>query len=457
MNELRKFIPVRDLGQRIKWLIDLRWFACLGLFVAITVAVYVLKIELPAASLYIGNAVLFIYNIIFFFYSNQLDSQKDYPIWPKKVNQFANLQSSLDLLLLTYLIHLSGGLENPFTFFYIFHMVIASILLSNRAAYLQATFAIIIFGLVMGGESLGLLSHYHLYGYIPEKSCNLSFNYFLGRYLALIFTLYITVYMSTTIINILREREGELTIANEKLEEQDRQKSQYVLNVSHDIKSSLASIQTCLKVVLGGITGKIPKKSRDMITRAEQRSLSLYHFVEDLLDLSRIRAAKEIDKEKIPLSDVLIGVVEQLKPQIKIAGLTLIVDNLAGKSFIYANRGIIEGLFINLLLNAVKYTPRGGKIIFRAEEFRASPFVHISITDTGIGIPKEDLPYIFEDFYRASNAEEYVKEGTGLGLSIVKQIIELHGGKIHVVSKVGKGSSFIFTLSVNQPSLERDQ
>jgi signal transduction histidine kinase len=454
MNELRSFIPLKDFGQRIKWLINLRWFASLVVFVAITVAKYILKVQLPATSLYIGNTVLVVYNLVFLLYSNRLDSQKDSPSWLRKVNFFVNVQSSLDLLLLTYFIHILGGLENPFTFFYIFHMVIASILLSKKAAYFQASFAIIIFGLVMGGENLGLLPHYHLHGYIPEESCNLSFYYFLGRFLAFISTLYITVYMSTTIISILRERESDLEVAYESLEEQDKLKSQYVLKVSHDIKGSLASIQTCLKVVLGGLTGSISKKSKDMITRAEHRSLSLYHFVEDLLDLSRIRATREIEKEKILLSDVLTAIVEQLKPHIKSEGLSLTVDNFAADVYIYANRGIMEGLFVNLLLNAVKYTPQGGKIILRVEEYRMSPYVNISVTDTGIGIPEEDVPHIFEDFYRAKNAEDYVKDGTGLGLPIVKQIIEIHGGTIHVESRVGGGSSFMFTLPIYKPLSE---
>ena len=451
VNELRSFIPPRDFGQRIKWLINLRWFASLVVFVAITVAKYILKVQLPATSLYIGNTVLVVYNLVFLLYSNRLDSQKDSPSWLRKVNFFVNVQSSLDLLLLTYFIHLLGGLENPFTFFYIFHMVIASILLLKKAAYFQASFAIIIFGLVMGGESMGFLPHYHLFRYIPEESCNLSFYYFLGRFLAFTSTLYITVYMCTTIISILRDREQDLEVAYEKLEEQDKHKSQYVLNVSHDIKSSLASIQTCLQVVLGGLTGSISKKSREMITRAEQRSLSLYHFVEDLLNLSRIRATIEIEKEEILLSDVLTPVVEQLRPQIRNAGLALTVDNLAGNARIHANRGIMEGLFANLLLNAVKYTPRGGKIILRVEEYRLSPFVNVSVTDTGIGIPEEDVPHIFEDFYRAQNAEDYAKDGTGLGLSIVKQIIEIYGGTIDVESKVGRGSSFMFTLPIYKP------
>ncbi|KKK72523.1 hypothetical protein LCGC14_2903010, partial [marine sediment metagenome] len=304
----------------------------------------------------------------------------------------------------------------------------------------------IIFGIVIGGESLGFLPHHHFSGFSTGNSCDLNFAFFLGRYIAFFSTLYITVYMSTTIINVLREREIDLKEANEQLEEKDRVKSQYVMRVTHDLKSSLTAIQTCLKVVLVGIAGEISEKSRDMVSRAEQRSLSLYQFVEDLLDLSIIRAAKEIEKKKINMPQTLQKVVGQLKPQANKSGLELIVDTHDGASEINGNQKIIESMLINLIINSIKYTPVGGKIIIRTGATRGSHLLLVSISDTGIGIPEKDLPHIFEDFYRAENVEQLEKDGSGLGLSMVKQIVEVHGGTIDVKSEVGKGSVFMLTF-----------
>ncbi len=447
MNQFKHIIDKKKFGERIKWLIKLRWIAALSLFIVITGAHYLLNIELKVVPLYIGNCILVFYNIIFSFYKKRLDYQENYPGWLKKANFLANIQSSLDLTLLTFLIHYSGGIENPFIFFYIFHMVIASIILSNRAAYLQATFAIVIFGFVMGGESVKLLHHYNLPVFaLEESSSNVSFNYFLVRFPAFFSTLYITVYMSTNVINVLRERERELKRANEQLEEKDRIKSQYVMNVTHDLKSSLSTIQTCLRVVLAGFTGSISAKSRAMIDRAEQRSQSLYHFVEDLLDLSKIRATRTIAKEEVTVSKAINTVVEQLKPQIKKAVLGLVVENDSGDAAVFGNQKLIEDMFLNVIVNAIKYTPSGGTIMIKSRRLEGSNDVQVSITDTGIGISENDLPHIFEDFYRAENAEELKEDGTGLGLSIVKQIVEVHGGKITVESQMGKTSSFVFTL-----------
>jgi len=457
-ERLNHFINLR-WKEKLKWLVNLRWIAILGLFIVITGVRYVLKIELPLFHLYLGNLVLFFYNILFFFYSQRFESgnaggSASYGQFFKKANHFANLQISLDLILLTYLIHFSGAAENPFIFYFVFHMVIASILLSNQAAYLQATLAVLLLGSVIAGECLKILPHYHLIGFIPMLSAGselcLHPGYMTGIFSVFATTLYITVYFATTIVNRLRKEEKEIVIVNKKLEEQDRLKSQYVQMVSHDLQSSLSTIQSCLKVVLSDLTGEISEKSREMVARAEQRSRYLLHFVKDLLDLSKMRATKEMDsillKKSISLSETIENVVEQLKPVTEGKKLLLSVENSAGSSLIPANPDAMEQLLVNLIGNAIKYTPWGGKITVASRPSIVDGFVQMCVEDTGIGISQEDLPHIFEDFYRAKNAVQMEKDGTGLGLSIVKQIVNSHGGEIWVESQVGKGSRFFITL-----------
>lgn len=432
MDEPKQLLPVRDLEIRIVWLINLRWLAVIGLFLVLTGARYVLKMNLPFLMLYAGNLILILYNSLFFFYR---DSKWGF----KRAYFFANLQISLDLILLIYLIHFAGSYENPFIFFFIFHMVIASILLSNKAAYLQATLVVFLFGISTGGESLGLLPHYHLNGLIPAERCYLDLNYFIWIYVTFASTLYIIVYLTTTIVNKLRKRENELEAA-------DKLKSQYVQSVAHDIKGSLSAIQSCLKVVLTGLTGPVSEKSGEMIARAERRSLSLLDFLNDLLALSKMRVSEKMEKKRVLLSELVKRVVEQLNPEIIEKGLIIIVGNTVSNSFIHANPLAIEQLFANILMNAVQYTPKGGKITLNFQEVKAGGFIRIVISDTGIGIPKEVLPTIFNDFFRAKEARELTKHGTGLGLAIAKHIVEEHGGEIRVESEEGRGCSFIFTL-----------
>lgn len=445
MYEIGQFLPRKELSQRIKWLINLRWIASFGLFIVITVSKYALQINLPVLPLYTGNAALIFYNIFFFVYYKRLTLQQNESLWFRKINHMVNLQIYLDLMLLLILIHFSGGFENPFISFFIFHMVIASILLSKKAAYLQATLVIIHFGLIMGAESLGLFRHFHLSGLIVASRYQ-DLSYFFVVFVTFILTLYITVYISTTIIQKLRERENDLALANKKLEEQDRIKSLYVYTLSHDIKGSIGAIQSCLKVVLNGLTGSISKKSKEMVARAERRSMDLLRFINDLLELAEIRAAREIKIEKLTISEVVKKVTSQHKTLIEEKGLALVVETPIGDYYVNAHQALIEELLVNLITNAARYTPPGGKITLSFRDLKARSLIEISVADTGIGIPEEDLPHIFEDFYRAANAKELSEDGTGLGLSIVKQIVDVHGGNLRVESTKDKGSSFIVTL-----------
>lgn len=302
----------KGLNQRIKWLINLRWLAIIVVFIVIGSTRFLLQIKLPLFPLYLGNISLFFSNILFFYYSQRLKhlnsrikSQEEEEGWFRKANRFANLQISLDLIILAYLIHFAGGVENPFIFYFIFHMVIASILLSNGAAYLQATLVTALLGTLIIGERWQMLSHYHLAGFIEEE-LYLHSGYLLWISFVFITTLYLTVYMTTSIVNKLREREGGLALANEKLKEQDRLKSEYVVTVSHDLRDSLSTIQNWLKVVLSNLTGPVSEKSREMIVRAEQRSMHLLRFVKDLLSLSKIKSTKELEKKPLSLSKLLI-------------------------------------------------------------------------------------------------------------------------------------------------------
>ncbi len=146
MGNYIKFLKHEDLEKRITWLITLRWIAIVGLFIAISGSYFILKVPLSIFPLYLGNFVLTIYNLICALYFKRLTVKVQ-----EKENRlgiayfFTNFQISFDLVLLAYLLYFAGGFRNPFTLFFLFHMVIASIILTNRAAFLQATFAVFLY------------------------------------------------------------------------------------------------------------------------------------------------------------------------------------------------------------------------------------------------------------------------------------------------------------------------
>ncbi len=435
----RVFLPEKQLLTRIHWLITLRWIAALGLFAVITTIRYAAEPGLPYLLLYSSNLCLILLNAGYALYSRRLKAD---PTPMARVSVFVKLQITLDLILLTFLIYLSGGSETPFVLFYVFHMVIAGILLSNRAAYLQAVLATCLMGVVVWGAEMGVLGHFHLVdaSFSPHGPRNLP--YALGAFTVFALTLFTTVYLSTTIINALRQRERELQEANRLLEDQDRIKSQYIYRVSHDIKGSLGAIRNCLEVVLTGITGPIPEKSREMVARARYRSAGLSQFVEDLEYLSSIRSEADIKKQELDLSELCRSIVEQFKPRADSKGITITCRH-EDPALIMGNREAIEKLMEHLIANAVTYTLPQGSITVELRLSESSESIELSVRDTGMGIAETDMAHIFDDFYRTRRAKEMERAGTGLGLSIVQRVADLHGAQVHVESREADGSNFL--------------
>jgi signal transduction histidine kinase len=431
-----------SLSERIYWLIRLRWIAVIGVSLTTFFTDNFLNISVPILSLYIIAAILAIYNFLFLMFLNQINKQAR-ANFSTIVNRVANTQISLDLLTLATLIHFSGGIENPFIFYFIFHMIIASILLSRVASFLQATFATILFCSMISLEYFGILHHYCLKGFAPSNLHN-NLVYMGGISFVFISTIYIAVYMATSISSRLRERERSLKQANKLLTEKDRMKTEYVLRVTHDIKEHLAAVQSCIEPVTGGFTGVLNARQMDLLQRADQRTSKLLVFVKALLEISHIKLSKYVKMEYFSLHELIKNALAYIETRAKNKDIEInahidrSIDKLKGVE------PYIEETIANILANAVKYTPPKGKINLTVEDKGDS--VIIKIQDTGIGIPKNALSKIFDEFYRASNAKKVIRDGTGLGLSIAKQVIERHDGKIWVESEEGKGSTFYIKL-----------
>jgi two-component system sensor histidine kinase SenX3 len=400
----------------------------------VTAARWLFGLRFAVLPLYLGCALLLAYNAACWLFFRRLQARPPDPAWQRKAQRLANWQIYLDLTLLTGLLYLTGGLENPFIFYYIFHMILSGILLDNRSAYLHAAFAVLLLGAVSAGELLGLLPRYPVPGFSAGP---LSFAVLAGRLGAFASTLFIAVYFTTTIVNRLRQREREL-------EEQDRLKSRYVMTVSHDIQSGLSAVEGLLMAVLQGFTEAVGVKTRELLARAGERTHLLLRFVRDLLDLSRLRAEAEVPRERVALAELIGSEAELFAEPMRAKKLEFRLENEAGQPVLYGNRTALSQLFNNLLSNAVRYTPAGGRVRvgLRADGGQ----VEVRVEDSGIGIAPEHLERLFEDFFRAPNAKSFSENGTGLGLSIVKQTAQMHGGSVRVESELGRGTSFIVRL-----------
>ena len=434
--------------ERLYWLIRLRWFAAAGVALTILFAGRALDVPLPYAPLYFLAAALGAYNLLFLLYLSRLRAGPR-PDLPAAANRLANAQISLDLLSLTALLHFSGGVENPFSYYFVFHMIIASVLLSRRASYLQATLAVFLFLLLAGLEYSGLLAHYCVAA--SAAGCRRAEAvYLLGVCAAFASTLYIAVYMAASVSLRLREKEAAMRLANVQLKEKDRIKSNYVLRVSHDVKDHLAAILACMDPVLHGLTGELKPAQESMIRRSYERTEKLTVFVKALLEITRIKLSKRMEMESFSLiktADSAINFVEE-RARAKNIKLTCAVG--PGVEMFTGAQIYIEETIANFLSNSIKYTPEGGSVDLMIGDAGASVLIRVS--DTGMGIPKADLPHIFEEFYRAKNAKATERTGTGLGLSIAKEVAVRHGGRIWAESREGKGSVFYLSLPKQTPA-----
>jgi signal transduction histidine kinase len=231
----------------------------------------------------------------------------------------------------------------------------------------------------------------------------------------------------------------------QRLEELEQAKSDFVFTVAHELKAPVAAIQSILRVLLEGYAGEIFQKQKELIERAERRLISLLSLIRDLLALGALKGElPEAKKTEVILNGVVNRAVDAVQPEVEEKKIALRVDVPETLITFKANEEDLERLLGNLLENAVKYTPPAGKVHLALGSNEKG--IHLTVSDTGIGIPPEALPRIFEEFYRAKNAKEMGKEGTGLGLSLVKHIVDRYRGKIEVESRINEGTTFAVTL-----------
>jgi two-component system phosphate regulon sensor histidine kinase PhoR len=213
-------------------------------------------------------------------------------------------------------------------------------------------------------------------------------------------------------------------------------------NISHDFRTPLAGIKAMVETLQDGAISD-GKAARDFLGRIDSEVDRLTQLVAELTELSRIETGKaELKLEPVELNQLAEEVIAQLNPQAERQRLTVNKKLAAKLPPVPADRARLRQVIVNLLHNAIKFTPAGGRITVSSR--LGDGAVVISIADSGAGIAREDLPHVFERFYKGDKAR--AEEGTGMGLAIAKHIVEAHGGKIGVVSEEGKGATFSFSL-----------
>lgn len=237
----------------------------------------------------------------------------------------------------------------------------------------------------------------------------------------------------------LEKQKEELERANTRLTELDRLKSNFIAMASHELKTPLNVINNYMEILLEGAPGPLESQQRDIVSSALDCGNDLSWLVKEMLDISVIESGQvSLDIREYDVVEVIKWVITLMDAEFGKKGIRVVAPT--GKNMGLFDRNRVKQILINLLRNAVKFTPSGGEVAVSVED--AEPELKVTVSDTGKGIPKNELDRVFDEFYRGESGED----GHGLGLSICKRIVEMHGGRIWVESEEGKGSRFYFTL-----------
>lgn len=463
---------------RLRWFIRLRW-----LFVGAALAVLAVEhlvfpaTRRPAALLNVVFAVAAI-NVVWLVISRLLRRRLDDPAafdasTIHRAQLFAHGQIAIDLLLLTALLHFSGGVESPMAVFYIFHVAIGALLLPAWQAALECAWAVLLYAALAAGEWSGVLAHH---SFLPQLAPTRLYNepvYVVPVVLIELLAVFATLYFTLRIARLLDDRREELLRANAALERSRRsiedlqhRRARFMQTAAHQLKSPLAMGQTLANLIREGLVTERP----DVLATCEKIIRRCHEGITQLSELLTLARVQEADpaRQREAQADV-VQIVTQLcarfrplaeRKQVELTCWTPPRDDL----YVRVGPDDLSDCIGNLIDNAIKYTPGPGRVrvavtVKLADDVPVSVGVHVS--DSGMGfdpalLHAEDHRLgeqpVFEAFRRGPNVMAAGIPGSGLGLSIVREVVEQAGGRIWVVSRPGAGTSFTLTLPIGGES-----
>lgn len=391
----------------------------------------------------IGSAVL----------KKDVDEDAISPGVVRRVALYVNAQMTVDLLLLTAILRYSGGIENPMSVFYVFHVMISMLLLTPLNAAIQGCWALLLYSVLGMGECVGLIQpHYPFLASTTGSQLYMDWTYVFCGIGVLAAGVVGTLYFTDHISHRLDAQEQALQEANTNLRQsqiaiQDLQarRSRFMLTAAHQLKAPIAGIET----LAGLICDKVVSADavQDIVARIIARCRQAIVQVTELLTLARVQEAPA-SKHRQNSTDVcssVAKVADQFTSRAKAKSIDLRVElSVSGLVHVAVEERDLEDCLGNLVDNAIKYTPQRGSVLITAS---ADPTtVVISVKDTGMGIAEGSEDDLFDPFRRGDLALAAGIPGSGLGLAIVREVVEQARGEIDVRSIVGEGSEFTLRL-----------
>ncbi len=426
---------LEELWQNTRLLIRLRWVAGTGILLSTVFARVVMSIKIQTLALMITGLLVLAYNGLLFLICSREDPTLT------RIQRVAWGQIILDWLAMVGLVHFTGGITSPALIYFVVHAALSGMILLPWQTRSLSILAITIVGGVTLLERAGWLPHIAISEFGMGQGLYKDSSYIIATMLFFGTTVLILSELVTWNAQRLRQRE-------ERIRQLYEARSTFVRVATHELRAPLGASLSLMRNIEQGYAGELSEQQAAILQRVTNRLEGLHQLIDDLLTLAVSREASTAHAPLQPesLRLTLDEIIERERPNIEQKHIGLHC-NLADEPGIIMSGNVGLAVVLgNLLNNAVKYTPDGGEVTIAYSINRSAHTTEVTITDTGIGIPADDLPHIFNEFFRAHNARNAQVSGTGIGLSTVRTLIERYHGTITLQSEEGKGTTVHVSL-----------
>lgn len=442
---MRKGLTSAVLLHNARWFTHVRWIVVL-VFVLVGLTGNLIPdilanfgIIAPVSWPWILAGILASANLFFCYSVGRLNEQSPSGVVERNVW----LQIVTDLIIVTVLVHIAGSTDTFIAFTYLFHIVLACIFFPPRSSFAVALLAGALYLACVILETIGVLPVSSILATpVPVHLQGLQLNLVFAG--SAVFVWFVVWYLISTLSESVRNRDQQLSEANERLIKADQEKNRLVLITTHDLKAPFSGIESNIQLLKFVHGDKLPDEVKEIVDRIARRSEALRTKIKDILLLGGLKE-EEPQEKTTSVTDIALvidEVAEELEDKAHARDISLHIDVLSTN--VPCEKRQLIPMFANLLANAVFYSKDGGQVDVKSVMLKDS--ICISVSDHGIGIKEEYLPHIFDEYYRAPDAAAYNHLSTGLGLAIVRQVAKKLELSVRVSSEQGIGTTFEVTL-----------
>jgi signal transduction histidine kinase len=426
---------LEELRQNTQLLIKLRWAAGVSIIMITGFARFILHIDLNTLPLFlIGVAVLSYNGLLFFANSGRSESLA-------RAKQLAWGQILLDWLMTIMLVHLTGGITSPALMYFVIHAALSGAVLSPWQTRGLVLSVIVIVGSLAWLEHIGAVPHIVVHDFAMGQALYQNSTYIA----AMMFFFGSTVF---TLSELMTQNSQRLRYQTQHIQELYEARETFVRVATHELRAPLGASLSLMRNIEQGYAGDVSEQQAQILSRVGSRLEGLRILIDDLLDLTASCEASTIHATLQPESvrTALEKIVDRETPfaDQKQIQLECVLDDYPG--IVLADDFGLGIIFGNLVNNAIKYTPEGGNVRVEYRLVQPEQVIRVRVSDTGIGIPADELPRIYSEFFRASNAKRSSIIGTGIGLAAVHTLVERYRGSIELASEEMKGTTFTVSL-----------